>query len=132
MDRASEEQMEENEGWLIPLLETVRRRPAMYLAGSSDVNVLALYCHSYGQGRDSVDQEKSGAKELRVLTEEFVDWLTPQDKPRMRLLGWVGLVERKAEERGESDSVGVFFLLFDEFLRSRSLDKRRVKHEEAE
>jgi hypothetical protein len=125
--------------WLIPLLQMIRKRPGLFLGGAReatpgvfsggcyDVATLALYCAAYAAGRNSGEGQPRDS-EFEIFANEFADWLvtsgapsSSSGPPNIRLLGWVALTQREAEARGEVDSLHLFFQLFDQFLRSRSL-----------
>ncbi|MBL8922310.1 MAG: hypothetical protein JNJ54_25895 [Myxococcaceae bacterium] len=127
--------MKPNESrWLVPLLQTIRGRPGLFLGGADetqpgvfgggcfDVATLALYLAAYAAGRESIEGQQKDA-EFEILSNDFADWLISSGQldlssapSHMRLLGWVTLTKRVAEARGEVDSLGVFYRLFDRFV----------------
>jgi len=103
--------------WLRPLLTRIRIRPGSHLPDPSDVKGLGWVVNTFAAGRDSTDYP-SGRAELVVL-DRFADWLVRtcfNDGPRdVRLLGWIGLIERRAADLGLL-SLPLFFQLFHDFL----------------
>lgn len=105
--------------WLRPLLTSVRIRPGSQLPDPADARGLGWVVNSFAAGRDSVDlRNLSGSLELAIL-ERFADWLVHtcfnDGPPGIRLLGWIGLIERRAADLGLR-SLPLFFQLFHDFL----------------
>ncbi len=108
----------ENESrWLVPLLEKIRTRPAMF-TGSTEFQSLTTFLAAFSNGWDALDPERGGAAEWRFFY-RFVRRLRPGRS--LKWTGWVSPFIEEAKARGRSDVMSFFFETFFQFVEEEKI-----------
>ena len=112
-----------NDGWLMPFLTTIQKRPGMFL-GREDVRTLDTYIFGYCQAREDLGFTEFGADETTILS-DFRSWLAERLNNKGEV-GWATLIETL--DPGDRN-IRTFFELFEEFLqlRGESLQNERSR-----
>ena len=113
--------------WLLPFLQMIRERPAMYL-GDSAVSTLNTFLHGYETAREDLALDAYVGNEAGLL-DGFTHWLAVTRQTTISCR-WAGIIQHEID--GSWNNMQTFYRLFDEYqeaLKTTSFAELQTSYE---